>query len=127
MSESEIPEQLAYTAEHEWIAYTDDVALVGITAFAVEELGEIVFVELPGVGDTVEAGVPCGEIESTKAVSEIYAPIGGVIAEVNDALTTAPETVGEDPYGEGWLFKITTDDGEYALLDAAGYRSLIEA
>jgi len=123
---SEIPEQLAYTAEHEWVAH-DEVTIVGITAHAVEELGEIVFVELPSVGDQVEAGTPCGEIESTKAVSEIYAPMTGEIVEVNDALETSPETLGEDPYGDGWLFKMKTDQGEYALLDAAGYRSLIEA
>lgn len=123
---SEIPEQLAYTAEHEWIAH-DDVTVVGITAHAVEELGEIIFVELPSVGDVVEAGSPCGEVESTKAVSEIYAPMNGEIVEVNDALEGSPETLGEDPYGEGWLFKMKSDEGEYALLDAAGYRTLIES
>tara|TARA_Y100000385_G_scaffold14912_1_gene15161 strand:+ start:77 stop:451 length:375 start_codon:yes stop_codon:yes gene_type:complete len=123
---SEIPEQLSYTAEHEWMAH-GDVTTVGITAFAVEELGEIVFVELPAVGDTVTAGTPCGEIESTKAVSEIYAPMNGEILEVNDALESSPETLGEDPYGEGWLFKMKTDEGEYALLDAAGYQVLIES
>ena len=123
---SEIPEQLSYTAEHEWMAH-GDVTTVGITAFAVEELGEIVFVELPAVGDTVTAGTPCGEIESTKAVSEIYAPMNGEILEVNDALESSPETLGEDPYGEGWLFKMKTGEGEYALLDAAGYQALIES
>jgi len=123
---SEIPEQLSFTAEHEWIAH-GDVATVGITAHAVEELGDIVFVELPALGDSVTAGTPCGEIESTKAVSEIYAPMTGEIVEVNDVLEGAPETVGEDPYGDGWLFKIKTAEGEYALLDAAAYRSLIEA
>ena len=123
---SEIREQLSYTAEHEWMAH-GDVTTVGITAFAVEELGEIVFVELPAVGDTVTAGTPCGEIESTKAVSEIYAPMNGEILEVNDALESSPETLGEDPYGEGWLFKMKTDEGEYALLDAAGYQALIES
>ena len=123
---SEIPEQLSYTAEHEWLAH-GEVTTVGITAFAVEELGEIVFVELPAVGDTVTAGTPCGEIESTKAVSEIYAPMNGEILEVNDALESSPETLGEDPYGEGWLFKMKTDEGEYALLDAAGYQALIDS
>ena len=123
---SEIPEQLSYTAEHEWMAH-GDVTTVGITAFAVEELGEIVFVELPAVGDTVTAGTPCGEIESTKAVSEIYAPMNGEVLEVNDALESSPETLGEDPYGEGWLFKMKTDEGEYALLDAAGYQALIDS
>lgn len=123
---SEIPEQLSYTAEHEWVAH-DDVAIVGITAYAVEELGDIVFVELPSVGDQVTAGTPCGEIESTKAVSEIYAPMNGEVVEVNDVLESTPELLGEDPYGDGWLFKLKTDEGEYALLDAAGYRRLIEA
>ena len=123
---SEIPEQLSYTAEHEWLAH-GEVTTVGITAFAVEELGEIVFVELPAVGDTVTAGTPCGEIESTKAVSEIYAPMNGEVLEINDALESSPETLGEDPYGDGWLFKMKTDEGEYALLDAAGYQALIES
>ena len=123
---SEIPEQLSYTAEHEWMAH-GDVTTVGITAFAVEELGEIVFVELPAVGDTVTAGTPCGEIESTKAVSEIYAPMNGEVLEINDALESSPETLGEDPYGDGWLFKMKTDEGEYALLDAAGYQALIDS
>lgn len=123
---SEIPEQLSYTAEHEWLAH-GEVTTVGITAFAVEELGEIVFVELPAVGDTVTAGTPCGEIESTKAVSEIYAPMNGEVLEINDALESSPETLGEDPYGDGWLFKMKTDEGEYALLDAAGYKALIDS
>lgn len=123
---SEIPEQLSYTAEHEWIAHGDQ-ATVGITAFAVEELGDIVFVELPAVGSHVTAGTPCGEIESTKAVSEIYAPMSGEIVEINDVLETAPESLGDDPYGEGWLFKLKVDDEEYALLDADGYRRLIES
>lgn len=123
---SEIPEQLTYTTEHEWIAQ-QEVSVVGITAHAVEELGEIIFVELPLVGDVVEAGAACGEVESTKAVSEIYAPMNGEIVEVNEALETSPETLGEDPYGAGWLFKMKSDEGEYALLDAAGYRTLIES
>jgi glycine cleavage system H protein len=121
---SEIPGDLSYTAEHEWIAHGEPV-IVGITAHAVEELGEIVFVELPAVGDMVTAGTACGEIESTKAVSEIYAPMSGEIVEVNSALDASPEIVGADPYGDGWLFKIRADDEEYALLDASGYRALI--
>ena len=121
---TEIPEQLAYTAEHEWVAQ-DDPATVGITAHAVSELGDIVFVELPDVGAVFEGGAVCGEIESTTAVSEIYAPIGGEIVEVNDAVVTAPETLGDDPYGEGWLFKIKIDDGDYELLNAEQYRDLI--
>lgn len=117
---SELPQNLRYTAEHEWVDESDP-AIVGITAHAAEELGEIVFVELPQVGDSVGAGDPCGEIESTKAVSEIYAPLSGEIVEVNEALESAPEKVGEDPYGEGWLFKIRTEgDGELLTADAYG-------
>ena len=120
---SELPDNLQYTAEHEWLA-EGDPATIGITAHAAEELGEIVFVELPTVGTTVTAGDTCGEIESTKAVSEIYAPATGEIVEVNETLVNAPETVGADPYGEGWLFRIkVTETGE--TLDAAGYAALI--
>lgn len=121
---SEIPSELAYTAEHEWIA-SGDVSTIGITAHAVEELGEIVFVELPAVGDTLEAGAVCGEIESTKAVSEIYSPLDGEVTEINTVAVDAPETIGTDPYGEGWLFKLRTTDGDVELLDAAGYAALI--
>ena len=123
---SELPESLSYTAEHEWVA-VGDPATVGITAHAVEELGDIVYVELPGVGDAVTAGEACGEIESTKAVSELYAPISGEIVEVNQAVVDAPETVGSDPYGDGWLFRIKGDSAEVVLLDAGGYRTLIES
>lgn len=122
---SEVPEQLGYTAEHEWVAF-DEITIVGITAHAVEELGDIVFVELPQVGDAVEAGTTCGEIESTKAVSELYAPITGEIVEVNTAAIEAPETIGEDPYGVGWLFKVRGTEDDVTLLDAAAYRALIE-
>ena len=121
---SEIPEHLAYTAEHEWIDQ-GDVATIGITAFAVSELGDIVFVELPEVGTVFEAGAPCGEIESTKAVSEIYAPIAGEVVAVNDAMVTAPESLADDPYGEGWLFKLQPAEGDFELLDAASYAALI--
>ena len=121
---TEVPEHLAYTAEHEWIA-EDDPATVGITAHAVSELGDIVFVELPEVGASFEAGAVCGEIESTKAVSELYAPVGGEIVEINAAAVTAPERLGDDPYGEGWLFKIKMDEGDYSLLNAGQYRDLI--
>lgn len=121
---SAIPSELSYTAEHEWIA-SGDVSTIGITAHAVEELGEIVFVELPAVGDTLEAGAVCGEIESTKAVSEIYSPLAGEVTEINTAAVDAPETIGTDPYGDGWLFKLRTADGDVELLDAAGYAALI--
>lgn len=121
---SELPEELTYTAEHEWVRAGDSLT-VGITAHAVEELGEIVFVELPQVGDTVDAGAACGEIESTKAVSEIYAPVAGEIVEINAAAIDAPETIGSDPYGEGWLFRIQSATDPTTLLDAAGYAALI--
>lgn len=120
---SNIPENLKYSAEHEWIT-DDDPAVVGITAHAAEELGEIVYVELPEVGSTVTVGESCGEIESTKAVSELYCPVSGEIVEVNEALEDAPETVGEDPYGAGWLFKVKVGEAG-DLLDAAGYQDLI--
>lgn len=120
---SELPNELRYSAEHEWIDASDP-ARVGITAHAAEELGEIVFVELPSAGTTVSAGDSVGEIESTKAVSEIYTPVSGEIVEVNDALEDSPETVGEDPYGNGWLFTIRVES-EGELLTADGYRELI--
>ena len=120
---SELPPELRYSAEHEWIDASEP-ARVGITAHAAEELGEIVYVELPSVGDTVNAGDSVGEIESTKAVSEIYCPVSGEIVEVNDALVDAPERVGEDPYGEGWLFRIRVED-EGELLTADAYGELI--
>lgn len=125
---TEVPEELSYTAEHEWVAAASDdqpASTVGITAHAVSELGDIVFLELPAVGDQLEAGAACGEIESTKAVSEIYAPVAGEIVEINQAAIDAPETVGDDPYGAGWLFRIKTADGDVELLDASAYRDLI--
>lgn len=120
---SELPNELRYSAEHEWID-SSDPARVGITAHAAEELGEIVFVELPSAGTKVSAGDSVGEIESTKAVSEIYTPVSGEIVEVNEALEDSPETVGEDPYGDGWLFIIRVES-EGELLTADGYRELI--
>ena len=121
---SDIPAELAYTAEHEWLR-GEGPATVGITAHAVSELGDIVFIELPELGKVYSAGEPCGEIESTKAVSEIYAPVGGEIVEINEAMVTAPESLADDPYGDGWLFKIQSDGGDYELLDAAAYEALI--
>ncbi|MEM7092812.1 MAG: glycine cleavage system protein GcvH [Actinomycetota bacterium] len=105
---SELPPNLHYTAAHEWIDDADP-ASVGITAHAAEELGEIVYVELPQLGP-VTAGDACGEIESTKAVSEIYSPATGEIVEVNDTLADAPEQVGDEPYGQGWLFRIKVSE-----------------
>jgi glycine cleavage system H protein len=120
-----IPQDLQYTKEHEWLRVTDGVALVGITAFAAEALGDIVFVQLPAVGDKVTAGEVCGEIESTKSVSELYAPVTGEVTEVNDATVDAPELINSDPFDKGWLFRVRADDVP-ELLDAAAYATLIQ-
>ena len=124
-----IPEDLRYTAEHEWVAgdATGSVR-VGVTFFAQDALGDIVFVELPEVGAVVTAGEPCGEIESTKSVSEIYAPLSGTVVARNDVLVDAPETVNSDPYGAGWLVQLELADPAAlgGLLDASAYRELTE-
>lgn len=125
-----VPEQLRYTAEHEWVAAgEEDRVRVGITHFAQDALGDIVFLELPEVGAEVTAGSPVGEVESTKSVSEIYAPISGTVVAVNEALVDTPEMVNNDPYGEGWLFELAPSDpaGVEGLLDADGYRKLTDA
>lgn len=116
---------LKYTAEHEWIAVDGDVATVGITDFAADKLGDIVFVELPGVGSAVSAGDVCGEIESTKSVGELYAPLIGEVLEINDAVVDDPSLVNSDPYGEGWLLKIRMAESAAAdLLDREAYVAL---
>lgn len=120
-----IPQDLKYTKEHEWLRIDGDVAQVGITEFASEALGDIVFVQLPAVGDTVTAGEVCGEVESTKSVSELYAPVSGEVVEVNDATVDAPELINSDPHHKGWLFKVRTE-GTPELLDAAAYAALIQ-
>jgi glycine cleavage system H protein len=125
-----IPQDLSYTAEHEWARREDDGTLrVGITDYAQEALGDIVFVSLPAVGTTVAAGGVLGEVESTKSVSEIYAPLAGEIVASNAALDGRPELVNSDAYGEGWLVVIrpagSADDS--VLLDAAGYQAVIDA
>jgi glycine cleavage system H protein len=121
------PEDLKYTSEHEWVRGTGPVVQVGITDFAQDSLGDIVFVTLPKAQETVTAGEPCGELESTKSVSDIYAPVSGTVTEVNAALEANPELVNSDPYGEGWLFKVELADGASvdALLDAAGYTATL--
>jgi glycine cleavage system H protein len=126
-----VPEALRYTAEHEWVASpaTDAGPVrVGITHFAQDALGDIVYVQLPEVGTEVTAGASLGEIESTKSVSEIYAPLSGTVVTRNEALDAAPELVNSDPYGGGWLVEIQPTDPAEAngLLDAAAYRSLTE-
>jgi glycine cleavage system H protein len=124
----EYPEQLRYSAEHEWVAVDGNRARVGITDYAQDALGDVVYVQLPEVGASVAAMTTCAEVESTKSVSDIYAPVGGAVAEVNQALDAAPEKLNQDPYGEGWLFVIEmTDPSELdSLMDAAAYRQLVE-
>jgi glycine cleavage system H protein len=123
------PEDLKYTEEHEWLATTEGGAVrVGITAYAQDQLGDVVFVELPKVGETVDAGTPLGEVESTKSVSEIFAPVSGTVVAVNTALDDAPELVNSDPYGEGWIVEINVTDPATLddLLDAAAYQALTD-
>jgi len=123
-----VPEDLRYSSDHEW-ARTDAGRLrVGITDYAQDALGDVVFVDLPTPGTTVEAGGLVGEVESTKSVSEIYAPVAGEVVAVNDALSEAPEQLNTDPYGEGWICEIAPIDPSAvdALLDAAAYRQLTE-
>jgi len=129
MSELEYPQDLRYTAEHEWVRVgSDGVARVGVTAFAQDALGDIVYVSLPAVGDKVVAGDSCGEVESTKSVSDVYAPISGDVVAVNATLDTAPELVNTDPYGEGWMYDVKLTDASAAesLLDLAAYRALLD-
>ncbi|WP_433175162.1 glycine cleavage system protein GcvH [Actinoallomurus sp. CA-150999] len=124
---STVPETLSYTQEHEWItAPSDGVVTVGITAYAADALGDIVYVSLPQEGASVEAGEPCGEAESTKSVSDIYAPVTGEVVAVNTALDEDPAVINSDPYGEGWLFRVRTSDDSGDLLDAQAYAKLIE-
>jgi glycine cleavage system H protein len=100
------PSSLKYTEEHEWVDVSGDIATVGITAYAADKLGDVVFVDLPSVGSTVAAGTVVGEIESTKSVGELFAPIQGTVDAVNDAVVASPELVNSDPFGEGWLIKV---------------------
>ena len=122
----EIPGDLRYSNDHEWARREGDVVRVGITDYAQDALGDVVFVELPEVGDAVGAGGTLGEVESTKSVSEVYAPVSGTVRALNESLRQSPELVNTDPYGEGWLCEIEIASGaEYdALLDAAGYEAL---
>jgi glycine cleavage system H protein len=123
-----IPEDLRYTSEHEWVAPGSPAVKVGITHYAQDALGDIVYVQLPDPGTAVEAGEAFGEVESTKSVSEIYAPVSGTVVARNDRLADEPELVNTDPYGAGWLVEIepTEPDGVGRLLDAAGYRELTQ-
>jgi glycine cleavage system H protein len=125
----QVPTELRYTSEHEWVRPGDGPLRIGITDYAQDALGDIVFVTLPEPGAKVQAGRPLGEVESTKSVSEIYAPVSGTVTARNDALTDNPELINTDPYGEGWLVEIEPS-GEVDLddlLDAPAYEELIEA
>lgn len=116
---------LKYTAEHEWVALDGDVATVGITDYAADKLGDVVYVDLPAAGSTVTADAVCGEIESTKSVGELYAPLTGEVVEINDAVVDDPSLVNADPYEAGWLIKVKVDAAAYdALLDRAAYVAL---
>lgn len=123
-----IPEQLRYTSEHEWVAPGEPAPTIGITDFAQDSLGDIVYVQLPEVGTTVAAGEPLGEVESTKSVSEIYAPYAGTVVARNDRLSDNPELINTDPYGEGWLVRLEPSDAGVldGLLDAAAYQKVTE-
>jgi glycine cleavage system H protein len=122
-----VPDELRYSTDHEWIHVTGDRARVGITDYAQDALGDIVFVDLPAVASTVAAGDALGEVESTKSVSEIYAPVAGEVVAVNDDLAGAPELLNEDPYGRGWICEIALSDRSTVdeLLDGQSYRDLI--
>lgn len=124
----DIPADLLYSADHEWVRVAGSRARVGITDYAQDSLGDVVFVEVPAVGTTVSAGQRFGEVESTKSVSDVYAPVAGVVVAVNAAVAAGPELLNADPYGEGWLCEIEIDgpDALAGLLDAAAYRALIE-
>jgi glycine cleavage system H protein len=124
---SNIPKELKYTKDHEWARNTGKTVVVGVTNHAQEQLGDVVYVELPKVGATVTQGKQFGVIESTKAVSELYAPISGKVVKVNDALSKAPDTVNKDPYQGGWIVEIEPSDPKQvdALLDAAAYESAL--
>jgi glycine cleavage system H protein len=124
----DIPPELRYSSDHEWVRAEEGRVRVGITDYAQDALGDVVFVDLPDVGATVEQGATCSEVESTKSVSEIYAPVSGTIVEVNSELADNPQRLNEDPYGEGWIFIVEPSDAAQVegLLDAEGYRALIE-
>ena len=120
-----VPEELQYTRSHEWVRTEGDTATIGITDHAQEELGDIVFVELPEEGATLDAGDSFGTVESVKAVSDLYTPVGGEVVEVNEALNDSPEKINEDPYGEGWIIKIQVS-GDGDLLSASDYEQFLE-
>jgi glycine cleavage system H protein len=123
-----IPEELRYSSDHEWARVEDGRVRIGITDYAQDALGDVVFVQVPDTGISVESGQSFTEVESTKSVSDIYAPVSGTVVEVNADLADAPQRINEDPYGDGWICVIEPSDPSQidALLDAAGYRALVE-
>ncbi|HMB15340.1 MAG TPA: glycine cleavage system protein GcvH [Pelovirga sp.] len=123
----DFPDELKYTEEHEWVAIEEDVATIGISDFAQSQLGDVVFVELPEVGDDLEAGKPFGVVESVKAVSDIYSPLSGEVVEINEELPDAPEILNTSPYEDGWLIKIRLSNPQELddLLDATAYQELV--
>ncbi|MBI9078990.1 MAG: glycine cleavage system protein GcvH [Pseudodesulfovibrio sp.] len=122
-----IPKDLLYAKSHEWCMVEGEIATVGITQFAQEQLGDLTFIELPEVGDTFEAGSEMGSVESVKAASEIYAPVTGEVVEVNTELEDAPENVNEEPYGSGWMLKFKIKGAPEGLLNAEGYTAVIDS
>jgi glycine cleavage system H protein len=124
-----IPQELRYTQEHEWTKIENGEAVFGITQYAVEQLGDITLVELPDVGEQVEAGDSIGVVESVKAVSDLCAPVSGEVIAINEELEDAPEKINDDPYGEGWMVKISVSDTDQAatLMDAEAYETFIDS
>lgn len=118
------PENLQYTKEHEWVSVNGNTYTMGITDYAQGALGDIVYVQLPKVGEIVNSGKVCGEVESTKSVSEIYAPVTGTVTEINESLANTPESINSDPYGDGWLVKIEVSTAPSDLLSAKDYSEL---
>lgn len=124
----EFPEDLGYTEEHEWARVDGDLVTIGITDYAQDALGDVVFVQLPDTGDEVVAGEAFGEVESTKSVSDLYSPVSGEVSAVNGALEDEPELVNRDPYGEGWLVRVTVGSADIpGVMDAAAYQAFVEA
>ena len=121
---SDIPADLHYTSDHEWVRTNGSLLTVGITAYAADALGDVVYVDHPAVGSTITAGAIVGEVESTKSVGEIFAPVSGTVTETNQAVVDDPELINRDPYGEGWLFTVETTE-QPELMDANAYRALI--
>lgn len=125
---ADYPADLKYTADHEWVSLNETTARVGVTDYAQDALGDVVYVSLPAVGDTVAAGDPCGEIESTKSVSEMYSPLAGTVSAVNESLDASPELVNSDPYGDGWMYEleVAEDVATGDLMDVEAYKATVE-